>query len=365
MCSAWASSSPARGEQRRRAVGALLDVRAERSAAQHRAHLVGDAGQPRDEDLQPRRVITRAPPIHAPAGPGSPRQPSGTHTVQSGSATHRGADHDRARPPAGSSSTSSGAARVTRARSATDLDRRTGASEAVAALRARPGSSSTVGTVSSWLWPAYRQSSQLVDGSARRPTRRASAASSARASSPSVRRAGIGHDRTSSRCSGEHRSPTAENTPARGGTITAGIPRASAIAHAWSGPAPPNATEREIARVDALLDSHHPHRALHRCVDDGDDTVGGHAGARRARRGRRRRRADRSRAARSGRDAAEHEVGVGDGRRGPPEAVARRTRDRRPRSRARPRARRRRRPARSIRRRRRWCGSPSAGSRTG
>ena len=36
--------------------------------------------------------------------------------------------------------------------------------------------------------------------------------------------------------------PTAENTPARGGTTTARMPSSSAIAHAWSGPAPPNAT---------------------------------------------------------------------------------------------------------------------------
>ena len=40
------------GEQRRRAVGPLLDVGAERGPPQHRAHLLGDPGQARDEHLQ-------------------------------------------------------------------------------------------------------------------------------------------------------------------------------------------------------------------------------------------------------------------------------------------------------------------------
>ena len=52
----------------------------------------------------------------------------------------------------------------------------------------------------------------------------------------------MGQERTRSRWIGEHSSPTADSTPARGGTTTAAIPRASASAQAWSGPAPPKAT---------------------------------------------------------------------------------------------------------------------------
>ena len=44
------------GEQRGRAVGSLLDVRAERGTAQHRTHLVGHAGEAGDEDLERRRI---------------------------------------------------------------------------------------------------------------------------------------------------------------------------------------------------------------------------------------------------------------------------------------------------------------------
>ena len=69
-----------RSEQRRRAVGALLDVGAERRSAQDGAHLLGDAGEPGDQDLEGRR-------IHAPPPPTSAVQPSGTQTVQSGSAS--------------------------------------------------------------------------------------------------------------------------------------------------------------------------------------------------------------------------------------------------------------------------------------
>ena len=70
------------GEERRRAVGPLLDVRAERGPPQHRAHLVGHAGQARDQDLQRRRIEAHRPaPGAAPARrprrarPASPRAP--------------------------------------------------------------------------------------------------------------------------------------------------------------------------------------------------------------------------------------------------------------------------------------------------
>ena len=82
------------GEQRGRAVGALLDVRAVRGTPQHRAHLVGDAGEPRDQDLQRRRIevaharsSSRVTHPRAESRPARAAQPSGIHTVQSGSAT--------------------------------------------------------------------------------------------------------------------------------------------------------------------------------------------------------------------------------------------------------------------------------------
>ena len=52
MCSAWTRSSPRGREQRGGAVGPLLDVRAVGGPAQHRTHLLGDAGQAGDQDLQ-------------------------------------------------------------------------------------------------------------------------------------------------------------------------------------------------------------------------------------------------------------------------------------------------------------------------
>ena len=76
-------------EQRRRAVGPLLDVGAERGPAQHRAHLLGDAGQPGDRAPGARRDRgSPVPPEHERAGLAlhGRRQPSGTQIVQSGSA---------------------------------------------------------------------------------------------------------------------------------------------------------------------------------------------------------------------------------------------------------------------------------------
>src|SRR5205823_1549922 len=104
-------------EQRRRAVGPLLDVRAERGAPQYRAHLVGDGCETRAEDLELCRIHARTT-SHAPAGPGSARQPSGIHTVQSLSPTTAGPRTD-SRTTGGRSSTAIGAARVARPRSAT------------------------------------------------------------------------------------------------------------------------------------------------------------------------------------------------------------------------------------------------------
>ena len=118
--------------------------------------------------------------------------------------------------------------------------------------------------------------------------------------------------------------PTADSTPARGGTITAAhAERVGERARVQrSGAA--ERDQREVARVDAALDRHGAHRLLHRRVDHRDDT----------------RRVDAGRCERvAGRgadveppepgkrrpvgDAPEHQVGVGDRRLGAAAPVAR------------------------------------------
>ena len=122
-----------RVEHRRRAVGPLLDVRARRRPAQHRAHLVGDAAEPRHQHLQARGVEAhgRLRSTRAPAAPGSAVQPSGSQIVQSGSAIAAG---PRAgdRDGAGRSVSSKRARERGRGADGDDLDRGVGAGEAVA-----------------------------------------------------------------------------------------------------------------------------------------------------------------------------------------------------------------------------------------
>ena len=85
------------GEDRRRAVGPLLDVRARRGAPQHGAHLVGDPTEPGDQHLQrggvERHERSRRS-TRAPAAPGSAVQPAGIQIVQSGSASATGPTAD-------------------------------------------------------------------------------------------------------------------------------------------------------------------------------------------------------------------------------------------------------------------------------
>ena len=126
-----------RVEHRRRAVGALLDVRARRRPAQHRAHLVGDAAEPRHQHLQPRGVEASSPPSAARGrrrAPGSAAQPSGSQIVQSGSAIATGPVGGRPRRRrAGRTGRSSARERCGGA-DGDDLDGRVGPGEAVALL---------------------------------------------------------------------------------------------------------------------------------------------------------------------------------------------------------------------------------------
>ena len=91
----------------------------------------------------------------APAAPGSARQPAGTQIVQSGSAITAGPDRGGALERAGRSA-SADRRRPRRADGphGDHLDRDVGPGVAVAALVLGRGTPSTVGTVSSWLWPA-------------------------------------------------------------------------------------------------------------------------------------------------------------------------------------------------------------------
>ena len=85
MCSACATMRPSRVEQRARAVAALLDVRGVAAADEHRAHLLGDAGERADEDRQRDRV-ERAAAHRALAARACrrrrPRRPAGPHDAR-------------------------------------------------------------------------------------------------------------------------------------------------------------------------------------------------------------------------------------------------------------------------------------------
>ncbi len=233
------------GEQRGRAVGALLDVGAVRGAAQHTTHLLGDADEARDQHLQRGGVESHGPAlrsrIQAPSGPGSAVQPSGTQTVQSASATTCGPT-TRRRTTSGSASMSSGASRragpqrdhldrgvgagvavAARVLVVERVDRRDGelvALSRVAAVDERLGSGSVAAHERNRLpSEAVERVVQSVGLAGRRP---AADELALRAESTAARR-----PRT--------RPPAAARSPRAS-------PSASATAHAWSGPAPPNAT---------------------------------------------------------------------------------------------------------------------------
>ncbi len=93
MCSACASSSPSavNSAHEQSARSLMFGLYAARRSTG--AHLVGHARKARDPHLQRRRIHHRSSlrrTIQAPSSRGSARQPAGTHTVQSGSATTAG-----------------------------------------------------------------------------------------------------------------------------------------------------------------------------------------------------------------------------------------------------------------------------------
>ena len=220
MCSACTSSSPAAvksaAEQSARSL--MFGLYAARRST---APISSATPVSREiEDLQRRRVegsaLTCAPSPTRRARPArrpsrrAPTPCSRARPRPSGPTTRGAVDQREARPIV------SGAARDARARSATTS---IGAPGRANPLRrsCSAGKSAGRGTVSSWLWPAYRQSTNVSTSSRGHrppPTPRAPARPSAR-SSPS-REPGVGHDRTSSRRRGDAHEPDGrEHTGAR------------------------------------------------------------------------------------------------------------------------------------------------------
>ena len=378
MCSAWTSSSPSAVNTRRRAVGPLLDVRAERGPPQHRAHLLGHAGQPARSGpaaTAGSRLTTSSDPrcrTSAPATPGSARQPSGTQIVQSGSAITAGPTTGRrsGRPAAGRRWRTGDGARGPTARTATTSTGVVRAARSRCGARARRWNASTAGDGELVALARRSGSRQRTSVTSPAPTgtRSVAARSSRRAGTggramPSGRcverrrgRAGPGHDShqvdlpgrgqdarpPTARRPGPGRSPPAcpARRPAR---------RRAAARRRRRPPAP-------APRVDAPLDRHRPQRLLHRRVHHRQHALGG--------RPRRRRGAARAASTSStpeprergvGGDAPGHQVGVGHRRLGAAPAVAGRPGHGAGAAGPDDRARRRRRRGRSIRRRRRWC----------
>ena len=156
--------------------------------------------------------------------------------------------------------------------------------------------------------------------------------------------------------SGAPSRPTADSTPARAGTMTAVMPSASASSHACNGPAPPNATSARPRGSTPRSTVTVRNRLLHRRVRPRRRRPR-RSTPRRAERGARRVDVEEAEPGKRGVgwDAAEHEIGIGDGRLVAAAPVARRARHRTGALRDRRRARRRDRCGRSSRRRRRWC----------
>ena len=328
------------GEQRGRAVGPLLDVRAERGAAQHRAHLLGDAGRAARSGpaAPPGRALT------APIPPRSTQRAGGAGLGRASRRAPRSCSRARRRPPGPIAPARSDGGQVGRRRPATaarrrgpqgdDLDRRVRAGRSRCGARARPWKSSTDGDGELVALPGVaaveRRSSTVA--SRRRPSRGrlGGRARSSASSSPSWS-SGVG--------------PRPHELALRAARTAARPPRARRPAAGRSPPAcraPRPARRRAAARrrrtrpapaprVDAPLDRHRPHRLLHRRVDHRDDALGGRRPApSSARRGR----VDVERAEPGkrgvGRDAAGDEVGVGHRRLGAAAPVAGRARARRP-----------------------------------
>ena len=311
MCSACITISPLGVEQRRRAVAALLDVRRVRRADQDGAHLVAGARSAAGEHLQldrvdgtrhrcaPCLVATIVPTASTSAVPAAGDEERGLGQLEDARPVEREAgrrlagdhlDRQPARPAnrraarrparlravrrrrleAGRGSTAArrtltssthrvrrgtrsvARARRRRPRSARPARRRAGRRRA-----ARTTGRGSGARRSPPARPLLMPSASRVEESRRRGSRPGQLGA-ARASPSGWRRGGAPRQT----------SPSAESTPAERGQRTRSMPSSSAIAAAWSGPAPPNGSSAKPARVDAALDRDHAQRPDHLLVGD-------------------------------------------------------------------------------------------------
>ena len=258
MCSACTSSSPSAvnsaAEQSARSlmfglyaarrstapISSAIDRRAARSRTCSAAGFTSRSHHPRAE-----------------RGPARRAQPSGTHTVQSGSATTAGPDDRGARRRRAGRRRSSGAAARDARPQRDDLDRRARARVAVAPLVLGGELVDVAARSARGSGPRSGSRRQLVDV-ATPATQRADRArrSAARASSRPSRDAGRRpRPHELALLGATTASPTAENTPARGGTIDRAHPERVGDRARVQRPGAAERDEREVARVDALLDA--------------------------------------------------------------------------------------------------------------
>ena len=232
--------------------------------------------QARTQDLQLGRVHVRAHDRTRPPARASAAQPSGTHSVQSGSATTAGPGAG-ARSGSGRSVTVERRGARARAPQRDDLDVDAGTRVPVASL-VHGGELVDVGhqeLVALARVPAVEPFVDVTPGHERGGTRGRCGAALRRGrrgtpASATTRRSLAAPARRGCRVRRTRRHGAARpRVP---------MPSSSATAHACSGPAPPNASSATVTRIDAVLDRDHPHRARHRGVDDRDHAFGRHAG---------------------------------------------------------------------------------------
>ena len=295
-------------EDRGRAVAALLDVRGERRADQHRAHLLGDRAQRLAEHLELDRhgsardfhaFVTTS--VLEPSR--TPTHPGGTKAVAPGSSRTAGPATRSGR--AGGSSTDRAWADV-RGAHRHELDLARGVGVAVALLvRAMERAGEVVAR-------PERSARRTGRGSGGRPRRRPGARPR--------RRAGRARLSTRSRRSSLATSPSADRTPAASGTSTRPDPELVGERARVQRPGAAERDEREVARVVAALDRDDAQRPQHLGVDDPDDRLRVEVAERALGRGAVE--LDPAREARG--QAAEQKVRVGHRRQRPAAAVARR-----------------------------------------
>ena len=308
MCSACTSSSPpavnSAAEQSARSL--MFGLNAARCSTAPISSAI--PGQPRDQHLQRRRHrSTSRPRSVAGQDPGAVggrgRRSSRRGPRRCSRARRRPRGRRRASRGHGGSSAGSSARRAAGpGAERDDLDRDVRARRSRCAARARRGTPRSPSTVSSWLWPAYRQSRNVSTSTAMpgEPVERRHLAServAGRRDAGVIGRVGPRPHELPLRRR-RHQPDRGEHARPRRHQHRAHLERVGDRARVQRS----RATERhqrELARVDAPFDGHDPHRAFHVRVDHPHDPLGGQPAPDRSRRAPRRRRAGRARGARS------------------------------------------------------------------